>query len=103
MAENNTIPGEAIPLQEELFKKIFDSSPLGIALVTKELRFFSVNSAWEIMTGYPKRELLSLTVKDITHPDHISVDLENIRMLMEEKIPVYHTEKRYTRKSGSTR
>jgi len=101
MAENDNIPSEAIPLQEELFKKIFDSSPLGIALVTKELRFFSVNSAWENMTGYPKRELLSLTVKDITHPDHISGDMENIRMLMEGKIPVYRTEKRYVRKDGS--
>jgi len=101
MTEKPHIPNDTIPLREELFKKIFDSSPLGIALVTREMGFFSVNSAWEIMTGYPKRELLSLTVKDITHPDHISGDMENIRMLMEGKIPVYRTEKRYIRKDGS--
>lgn len=101
MTKRKPIPEDAIPLREELFKKIFDSSPLGIALVTKELIFFSVNSAWESMTGYSEKELIRLTVRDITHPEHISGDMENIRMLMEGKIPVYRTEKRYIRKNGS--
>ncbi|PKG31910.1 PAS domain S-box protein, partial [Methanoregula sp.] len=41
-------------------------------------------------------------MKDITQPDDLSGDMESIRMLMDGKIPVYRTEKRYIRKDGST-
>lgn len=83
-----------------LFKKIFDNSPIGIALTTPDLRFISVNPSWTAMTGYSEEELLQRTVRDITHPEHVSGDLEQIQHLASGTIPFYRTEKRYIRKDG---
>ncbi|MCK9592163.1 MAG: PAS domain S-box protein [Methanoregula sp.] len=91
----------ALQDSEERSRKIFENSPLGMALVTPDFRFFSVNPAWVSMTGYSEKELLQLSFKDITHPDHLGGDIEHIQELTEEKIPVYTTEKRYIRKDGS--
>lgn len=85
-----------------MFEKIFDNSPIGIALTTPHLRFISVNPAWISMTGYTEEELLQQTVRDITHPDHVSGDLEQMGQLAAGAIPFYRTEKRYIRKDGST-
>jgi len=86
---------------EERFRQIFENSPLGIALVTPDFRFFSVNPAWVAMTGYSEKELLKMSFKDITHPDHLAGDLEQILKLAAGKISVYATEKRYIRKDRS--
>jgi PAS domain S-box-containing protein len=88
--------------REELFRKIFGNSPIGMAMVAPDLRFISVNPAWIAMTGYSEEELLHITVKDITHPDYLAGDLEHIQDLVAGKIPVYSTEKRYIRKDKST-
>jgi len=91
----------ALRESEEHYRKIFESSPLGMALVTPDLRFVSVNPTWVTMTGYREEELLHLSIKDITHPDHLTGDLEHMRELAAGTIPVYGTEKRYIRKDGS--
>ncbi len=52
------------------------------------------------MLGYSEDELKSLTFKDITHPEHILQDVENIKRLSLGEISVYRTEKRYIRKDG---
>jgi PAS domain S-box-containing protein len=92
---------EALRESEERFRKIFENSPLGMTLVTSDYRFFSVNPAWIAMTGYAEEELLKMSFKDITHPDHRASDDEHMRELAAGTIPVYGTEKRYIRKDGS--
>jgi PAS domain S-box-containing protein len=96
-----TVQEQALRESEDRFRKIFENSPLGMTLVTPEFRFFSVNPAWIAMTGYSEEELLKMSFKEITHPDHIDGDIEHIRSLAAGKIPVYSTEKRYIRKDGS--
>jgi PAS domain S-box-containing protein len=82
-------------------RQIFEGSPIGMALVTPDFRFSSVNPAWVSMTGYSEDELLKMSFTDITHPDYLAGDLENIRNLVAGSIPVYSTEKRYIRKDKS--
>ena len=91
----------ALKESEERFRKIFENSPIGMALVAPDFRFFSVNPAWIAMTGYSEEELLTMSFKDITHPEHLAGDLEHIRELVAGKIPVYSVEKRYIHKDGS--
>jgi PAS domain S-box-containing protein len=86
---------------EERFRQIFLNSPLGMALVTPDFRFLSVNPSWVSMTGYSEKELLEMSFKDITHPDHLAGDLEHMLKLAAGKITVYATEKRYIRKDRS--
>ncbi len=80
---------DALRASEERFRKIFENSPVGMALVTPDFRFFSVNPAWVSMTGYPEPELLNLSFADITHPDHLAGDMEHIQELLAGTIPVY--------------
>ncbi len=92
---------QELRLSEERYRKIFHNSPVGMVLITPDYHYFSVNPAWIAMTGYSEKELMDLSFKDITHPNHLPGDLQYIQNLVEGKIPVYSTEKRYIRKDGS--
>jgi PAS domain S-box-containing protein len=83
---------------EEQFRKMFEGNPLGMVIVDSDFRFIRVNAAFCRMLGYTEQELISLTFKDITHPEHIAEDVRQVNELMNGKIPFYQTEKRYVRK-----
>ncbi|HLA27522.1 MAG TPA: PAS domain S-box protein, partial [Syntrophales bacterium] len=85
---------------EERFRKIFEDAHLGMSIASPSLAFEKVNPAFCRMTGYSADELHSMTVADITHPDHLKQDIENAKMVGLGKIPFYQTEKRYIKKSG---
>jgi two-component system sensor kinase FixL len=108
--ENKKIPDEASKecngtgitfKNEDIYRKIFENSPLGFALITQDFRFLFVNPAWVSMTGYPEEELLKMSVQDITHPDHLADDMNYTPEFLADTIPVYTTEKRYIRRDGS--
>jgi diguanylate cyclase (GGDEF)-like protein/PAS domain S-box-containing protein len=85
---------------EELFRKIYVESPLGMAISGSDFHFRSANEAFCRILGYSVQELTLLTFKDLTHPDHITQDIEEIRKLLPGEIPVYQTDKKYVRKDG---
>jgi len=89
----------AMKESEERFRKIFDESPLGMALSGPDFRFFAVNQKFCQMLGYTQNEFIGTTFADITHPDHIEKDRENIKKLSLREIPYYKTEKRYIKKN----
>ncbi len=88
----------ALRESEERFRKIFDESPLGMATSGSDYRFLNANEAFCRTFGYSTHELTALTFKDLTHPDHIAQDTEQIRKLLAGEIPVYQTDKKYVRK-----
>ena len=92
---------EALRESEEKFRKIFETSPIAMTLVTPEFRFYSVNPAFIAMTGYSEEELLKMSFKDITHPDYLAGDLIHMQELAAGKIPVYSTEKQYIMKDNT--
>jgi diguanylate cyclase (GGDEF)-like protein/PAS domain S-box-containing protein len=52
------------------------------------------------MLGYPEEELLGRTFQSVTHPDDLTVDLEQHRALIEGSVDVHETEKRYLHRDG---
>ena len=52
------------------------------------------------MMGYSVDELRSMTFADITHPDYLKQDMENVKKVGLGELPFYKTEKRYISKSG---
>ncbi len=80
---------------EERFRKIFEEDQLGIVILNKEFKFEKVNQAFCKITGYSQEELILMTFKEITHPDHMIQDVENVMKLTHGEIPYYKTEKRY--------
>ncbi len=89
---------KAVQESEGQFREIFEGSPIGIVMVSADFHFVRANASFCRMTGYTEQELASRTFKDITHPDHIGQDVLHMDELVEQKIPVYRTEKRYIRK-----
>lgn len=92
---------EALRQSEERFRKVFEDGPLGMVMVNPgERRFDRANAAFCRMLGYTEKELLSLTVTDVTHPEHRKKDAVELKRVLAGEIPSYRTEKRYLRKDG---
>ena len=85
---------------EEIFRRTFDQSPVGAALVSLDFRFQRVNEALCRILGYSEDELRSRTFAEITHTDHLAADRSGIGRLQTGEIVEYSTEKRYIRKDG---
>lgn len=70
---------ESLRENEERSQRVFEEGPLGMALVDLDFRFTKVNTMFCKMLGYSKRELLSMTFKDIIHPDYVAEDEQSIK------------------------
>jgi len=84
-----------------LFQSAFESAAIGMALVSPEGKWLRVNRSVCKITGYSEAELLERTFQDITHPDDLELDLENVRKMLAGEIETYQMEKRYYHKNGS--
>ncbi len=84
------------------FRKIFEESPFPMVITGKDMGIIMANESFCAMTGYNEDELKSLTLSYLMHPDDVNDDPVNLLRLIAGDIPVYHNEKRYLRKDGST-
>ena len=85
---------------EERFSGAFEHAPIGVALVSPDGRWLKVNRALCDLVGYSEAELLTRTFQDITHPEDLEVDLENVRRMIAGEIRSYQMEKRYVHARG---
>ncbi|MGA8219167.1 MAG: EAL domain-containing protein [Solirubrobacterales bacterium] len=85
---------------EERFRRAFDDSHVGMALVSTGGRFQRVNRALCGIAGYGEAELLGKTFGEITHPDDVDTDLDALRELIDGGRYGYRTEKRYLHADG---
>jgi PAS domain S-box-containing protein len=90
----------ALRESEERFANAFRQSPHGMAFVDFEGRWVRANHALCDMLGYTEEELRARRFADITHPDDVDTDLEQLRRLGSGEIGSYHRIKRYVRKDG---
>ena len=87
--------------EDILFQNAFDHAAIGMALVAPDGTWLRVNRSLRDMTGYSEAELLKMRFQDITHPDDLHLDLENVEKLLCGAVVTYQMEKRYFHKSGS--
>lgn len=90
-----------IKASENLFSTSFEFALIGKALVGLDGKWLRVNKSLCTMLGYNKEELLTKTFQDITHPEDLELDLQNVQQLISGKIESYQMEKRYLHKNGS--
>ena len=90
----------ALRESEERFSGAFEQAPIGMALVSLEGRWKQVNRAICELVGYTEDELLTKTFQDITHPEDLNTDLENVRQMLAGEIRTYQMEKRYIHARG---
>ncbi len=87
---------------ESRFQATFEQAAVGIALVAPDGRWLRINRKLCDIVGYRPAELLTRTFQDITHPDDLSADLDQMQHMLSGEIETYSMEKRYLRKEGST-
>lgn len=83
------------------FKRIFEYSPNGMALVDLHGKWRSVNLNLAQMIGYTKEELLRKSLDEITHPEDRDNDKHLFAKVISRESPSYQIEKRYLHKDGS--
>jgi PAS domain S-box-containing protein len=86
---------------DALFQSAFEFAAIGMALVSPEGKWLRVNRSVCHITGYSEAELLQRTFQDITYPEDLESDLENVRKMLAKEIDTYQMEKRYFHKNGS--
>jgi PAS domain S-box-containing protein len=86
---------------EQRFRATFEQAAVGVAHVGTDGRWLRVNDKLCEITGYSREELSGMTFQDITHPDDLGADLDQLRRLLAGEIETYSMEKRYFRKDGS--
>ncbi|MBD1893594.1 PAS domain S-box protein [Coleofasciculus sp. FACHB-129] len=92
---------EALRNSEQRFRATFNQAAVGIAEVERNGQWRLVNQKLCDITGYTREELLERTFQDITHPDDLNTDLENVGRMLAGEISTYSMEKRYIRKDTS--
>lgn len=93
---------ERLVEKEELFRRLFEQSPLGISFGNHRNAVINTNRKFEEIIGRTKEELANATWMDITHPDDIEKDMDNFEMFKAGKNDGYTMEKRYIRPDGSS-
>lgn len=91
----------ALRESEERARLSFQHAPIGEALVELDGRWREVNPALTKLTGYTESELLGMTFQDITHPEDLDADLQQLEQLLAGEIASYQIEKRYLTASGA--
>jgi diguanylate cyclase (GGDEF)-like protein/PAS domain S-box-containing protein len=92
---------EQLRESESRFASTMALAAIGIAHVDDSGCFLYVNPQVCTMLGYSERELLGLTVRDISHPEDVDTTREPSARLRRGEISSFKAEKRYLRKDGS--
>ncbi len=91
----------ALRESEELNRSIFEQAAVGIAQVSSEGHFLTVNDRLCEILSYSRNELMQLTFQEITYPGDLDLDLDFVSQLLSGELKTYSMEKRYIRKDRS--
>jgi PAS domain S-box-containing protein len=87
---------------EQWLKAIFDQAAVGVAQTDATTKcFVRCNQRFCDLLGYTPAEMARLSQPEITHPQDLGPDVENLERLCNGTIREYTREKRYVRKDGS--
>ncbi|HEX5843398.1 MAG TPA: PAS domain S-box protein [Pseudomonas sp.] len=91
---------DQLRVSQQRFSSAFSTAPQGMALVSLQGHWLEVNDELCRMLGYSREELLAIDFQQITHPDDLQSDLNNIDDLLAGRINAYQMEKRYLDRQG---
>jgi PAS domain S-box-containing protein len=78
----------------------YERAPVGIAECSPDGLYISVNQEFCRITGFEREEILTRSIKDISHPEDYGSEMRLHDQLLAGEIPSYHLKKRYIRKDG---
>jgi PAS domain S-box-containing protein len=91
----------ALHESESRARATFENAAVGISHVTPDGRFLRFNKALSRILGWPAEELITKTLRDITHPDDLPHELAQLQRLNDGSADSYTIDKRDLRKDGT--
>ncbi len=85
---------------EDLFRAAFESSAIGMGLLTLEGQIMAVNAAVCAMSGFSEEELLQRNDSQNVYPPDTGVGMDRFAEMLAGKRGYYSVERRYVRKNG---
>ncbi|ENF3266447.1 diguanylate cyclase [Escherichia coli] len=85
---------------ETHFRNAMEYSAIGMALVGTEGQWLQTNKALCQFLGYSQEELRGLTFQQLTWPEDLNKDLQQVEKLISGEINTYSMEKRYYNRNG---
>ena len=90
----------ALAQSEERFRSTFEGAPVGVTNSALDGRFLEVNQGYCDLVGYSRDELLTMTFRQVTHPDYLQSDAALVKRVLAGEISGFNVEKKYVRKNG---
>ena len=93
---------ESIELQDPaIFREIFDISPYGVSIISKEGSYIDVNQNFATLLGYEsKNDLVGKSIREVTHPDDFEQDYLMTEKIFSGEVDYFELEKRFIKKNG---
>ncbi len=92
----------ALQTSEERFRTMFVQAPIGIAFIDSLAgRIHEANPRFAEIAGRSMAEMANIDWLQITHPDDVQADLDNMALLNAGKINGFRMEKRYRHPDGT--
>lgn len=105
VTRRKTIEAELARLQhnsDERYRVLFEQAAEGVAEIdTNTGTILRANRKFCSILGYERDEILSMNSVMLTHPDHLSAELQNMQALKEGRIREFMLEERCYRKDSS--
>ena len=94
---------QALKQSEMQFRALSEQAAIGVTKTeTASGKYVFVNQRFADIVGYTRNELLTMDFHELTHPDDLTDDLNNVDLLVKGELHEYSMEKRYRRKDGKT-
>ncbi len=100
-AQQRTVSEEDLRRSERDFRSAFDNSLVGMCLTSTDGRLIRVNPGFAAMLGRSVEELVGTSFQDVTHPEDLAANLDDVERTLAGEIDGFRTDKRYLRADGS--
>lgn len=94
------IAQKALIENERKYRTLFENSALAVGLRAVDGTTVEFNNAYSEMLGYTQEELLTLSQKELTHPDDYHITQEKMKRISSGASELESYEKRYINKNG---
>lgn len=85
---------------DELFRRTFRDSPIGMAVLDAVGHYLRVNEAFARILGYSSEEIVGRNFAEFTHPDDLRTGIELLGRVGSGELPFFQSQKRYIHRNG---
>lgn len=91
----------ALQISERRWQGFYENTAVGIALIDADGKIMKANPALQKMLGYGRKEIMEISLVDITEASERAMTRDNVYNLLEGRRDSYQLYKHYERKDGS--